>query len=329
MFGLLIRPATTADRAHLRQAIVELQEHERRLHCSRLPGEQIADAYLAWIESQTMANGSLLVAEIEGRFAGWIEDDDAIAETQDSNRFAYVSDIFVASLYRGRGIAGRLLGAIERELARPGIARLRIATLAANTSARRAYQRAEFSKYEIVYEKLIANIQLSVREEAPADFEAIHDLTVAAFATTPHADGDEADFIRRQRAGKCYLPALALAGEDGDAIVGHIMLTLADVGGPVPPSRTVLLAIVSVFPSAQRRGLGSRLVREALSRAKALGFRAVFVLGDPAFYRRFGFESASIFSIANSNGYPSENFMALELEYGALAGCDGVETLPP
>jgi len=75
--SLRIRPATAADRPDLRRAIVALQEHERRLHASRLPGEAIADAYLAWIEAQTAKGGAMLLAETAGAFAGfvagWIE----------------------------------------------------------------------------------------------------------------------------------------------------------------------------------------------------------------------------------------------------------------
>ena len=169
---------------------------------------------------------------------------------------------------------------------------------------------------------------MHIREEMPCEFEAIHALIAAAFATTPHADGDEADFVERQRAINSYLPALALVGECGNVIVGHVMLIQASVAGPAPPSRALLLAIVSVSPSLQRAGLGSSLVREALVRARALGFRIVFVLGDPAFYRRFGFKPASNFSITNSNDYPSEYVMALEIESGALAGCNGAITFP-
>jgi hypothetical protein len=44
---LTIRDAGPMDRAELRRAVVELQEHERKLHDTRLPGEQTADAYLA------------------------------------------------------------------------------------------------------------------------------------------------------------------------------------------------------------------------------------------------------------------------------------------
>lgn len=169
---------------------------------------------------------------------------------------------------------------------------------------------------------------MRIREEKLADFTAIRALTEAAFATTPHAEGDEADFVERQRAGDGYIPALALVADDGGAIVGHIMLTHFSVVGENPPSRALLLAIVSVSPAAKRAGLGSRLVREALSRAKASGFRVAMVLGDPAFYRRFGFLPAANFGIANGNGYPAENAMALEIESSALAGVNGVVTFP-
>jgi len=45
-----IRDARPTDQAQLRRAVVEIQEYERKLHNTRLPGEQIADAYLAWAD---------------------------------------------------------------------------------------------------------------------------------------------------------------------------------------------------------------------------------------------------------------------------------------
>lgn len=95
--NLTIRDAGPMDRPQLRRAIVELQEYERRLHDTRLPGEQVADAYLAWVENQIGEDGALLVAEIDRSFvgfvAGWIECSDFIAETPDSGRFGYISDV--------------------------------------------------------------------------------------------------------------------------------------------------------------------------------------------------------------------------------------------
>jgi ribosomal protein S18 acetylase RimI-like enzyme len=155
---ITIRPATTSDHPLLRRAIIELQDHERRLHATRLPGEQIADTYLAWLEHRAAESGAVLVAETQGFFvgfaAGWVEQDDNIAETADSNRFGYISDICVMPAYRGQRIALRLLDNLEQHLRRAGVTRLRIASLATNAAARATYERGGFVPYEIIYEKM-------------------------------------------------------------------------------------------------------------------------------------------------------------------------------
>jgi ribosomal protein S18 acetylase RimI-like enzyme len=156
---LIIRPAGRADDPQLRQAVVELQEYERIRHATRLPGEQIADAYLDWMLWRAESDGAVLVAEIGGELAGfvagWIEGTANIGETPASNRFGYISDICVMPAFRGRRIAVQLLDGIEQYLRRAGVARLRINALAVNTSAQASYEHAGFAPYEILYEKLI------------------------------------------------------------------------------------------------------------------------------------------------------------------------------
>jgi ribosomal protein S18 acetylase RimI-like enzyme len=155
--AVTIRDADPMDQAQLKRAVVEIQEYERKLHSTRLPGEQIADAYLAWIENQIGEDGALLVAEIDrcfvGFVAGWIERSEVIVETPDSSRFGYISDICVMPDYRGQRIASRLLACIEERLGRAGTTRIRVCSLAANESARASYERAGFEPYEITYEK--------------------------------------------------------------------------------------------------------------------------------------------------------------------------------
>ena len=157
-----IRQARAADRPQLLRAVIELQDHERRLHATRLPGAEIADAYLAWIESRAADSGAILIAEMDGGFAGfasgWIEQGDSIAETPDSNRFGLISDICVMPAYRSRRIAARLLDGLEEHLGAAGVTRLRIASLAMNRAARASYERAGFAPYEIFYEKPIGKL---------------------------------------------------------------------------------------------------------------------------------------------------------------------------
>ena len=127
------------------------------LHATRLPGEQVADAYLDWMLRKAEASGAVFVAEANrifvGFVAGWVEETENVAETPDSNRVGYISDIFVMPEFRGRQVAPQLLERIEQHLGGFGVARIRITALAANKSARAAYERAGFAPYEIVYER--------------------------------------------------------------------------------------------------------------------------------------------------------------------------------
>jgi ribosomal protein S18 acetylase RimI-like enzyme len=158
--SIKIRPATTADRSHLREAIVELQNYERALHLTRLPGELVADAYLVWLQRQAeTCNGAMLVAESDGAFAafvvGWIEVADILTEAADSNRFGYVSDLCVMPAFRGRRIAEQLLTVLEQHFCQAGLTRIRINALAANRSARVSYERAGYAPYEVLHEKVL------------------------------------------------------------------------------------------------------------------------------------------------------------------------------
>ncbi len=80
---------------------------------------------------------------------------------------------------------------------------------------------------------------------------------------------------------------LSLAAFEGDALVGHVLFTIC---GTDERDRTgALLGPLGVMPSVQRQGLGYSLTRTGLDLLEKMGIRQVFVLGDPAYYRRFGF----------------------------------------
>ena len=75
---------------------------------------------------------------------------------------------------------------------------------------------------------------------------------------------------------------------------------------------------MSVRPDLHGKGVGTALVREALDRARAAGWKGVFVLGDPPYYARFGFHTQTARGYASS--YSGPFLMGLELEAGALSG---------
>jgi putative acetyltransferase len=78
---------------------------------------------------------------------------------------------------------------------------------------------------------------------------------------------------------------LEFVATDREQLIGHVMLSRM-----VSPPLTLVLAPVSVHPDWQGKGIGSTLVRAATEAAEEAGWTAIFVLGDPNFYGRFGFE---------------------------------------
>lgn len=173
---------------------------------------------------------------------------------------------------------------------------------------------------------------MKFRTETPADASTIHALTDAAFANMPDAEGDEAEFVLRMRQINVYIPELALVAETEDALIAHVMLTHLQVEASRLPSeeplRVLLLAIISVMPGLQHKGIGSNLLRHALEKARNLDYNAVMVLGDPAFYSRFGFRPSVEFGLRNANKFPAQYAQALELVPGTLANITGTYVLP-
>ena len=81
---------------------------------------------------------------------------------------------------------------------------------------------------------------------------------------------------------------------------------------------------MAVVPAAQRRGVGSALVRAGIDECRKLGCGALVVLGHPAFYPRFGFLPAARVGIRSHYDVPDDVFMALELVNGSLRGRSGL-----
>lgn len=119
-----------------------------------------------------------------------------------------------------------------------------------------------------------------IRPETSSDIAAIRLVVEAAFARP--AEAALVDALRA--AGDLTLSLVAV---DGDDIVGHVALSRMNA-----PFRALGLGPVAVWPARQRGGIGGELIRDGLARAAAEDWQGVFVLGDPAYYGRFGFDAA-------------------------------------
>jgi putative acetyltransferase len=132
---------------------------------------------------------------------------------------------------------------------------------------------------------------LLIRRETADDVPAVARVTTAAFGQDgpQAAEPGETTLLTQLRADPGWLPALSLVAVAGGAVIGHVVCTRGYVGD-VP---ALGLGPISVRPDRQRRGAGHALMHAVLGAADATDEPLVALLGDPAFYGRFGFVAAS------------------------------------
>jgi putative acetyltransferase len=142
-------------------------------------------------------------------------------------------------------------------------------------------------------------MMIDVRDETPRDWKAVYQVVSSAFGQSV-----EAELVEKLRQAGDSIISL-VAEEDGQ-IVGHVLLS--KMNAPFP---ALALAPVSVIPTRQRLGIGSALINRAVNRAREEGWVAIFVLGDPNYYERFGFDKAA--AAGFTSPYAGPHFMALKL----------------
>jgi putative acetyltransferase len=161
--------------------------------------------------------------------------------------------------------------------------------------------------------------QPTIRTETSEDIPEIHAVVHAAFGQPGEAD--LVDALRRS--GALTLSMVAVVGS---RIVGHIAFSPLTIAGE---PRALALAPMAVAPDCQRQGIGSALSRWALEECRRLDHKVIIVVGEPAYYRRFGFIPASQFGIECPFAVMPGAFMVLELSPGAAQACRGMISYRP
>lgn len=165
---------------------------------------------------------------------------------------------------------------------------------------------------------------VTIRREKREDYRETEILTREAFWDVYRPGCVEHLVVHKLRKSPAFVGKLDLVACEGERIVGNIMYSKARVHGSHDETHEVLcLGPVSVLPEYQGRGIGGRLIEESLARARDMGFKGVFLMGDPAYYSRFGFRNAGEFGIHASDGKNYDYFMGLELAPGLLGSVSG------
>lgn len=175
-----------------------------------------------------------------------------------------------------------------------------------------------------------------IRPETPADLCAIRALVTSAFADAPHSSGTEAEIVDGLRrygalsvslvAEPVVVPAAATAES---TYLGHIAFSRIDIerqgagasaSAPASelsdnPAGWYGLGPLAVAHAVRGHGIGAALVAAGLDHLRRDGAQGCVVLGDPAYYGRFGFRSDPALRLP---GFPAQYFQCLSLADAAL-----------
>jgi len=164
-------------------------------------------------------------------------------------------------------------------------------------------------------------MDIQVRRERATDIDRTYAIVESAFRSRL-----EADLVNALR--RSAEPQLSLVADVHDVLVGHVFFSPVTIDAAGPAPLACQLSPGAVRPKFQRRGVGSALIRTGLSECRAVGWSAVFVVGDPAYYSRFGFRLAAPLGFS----YPGPHdpyLQVIELDDSVLAGLSGRILLHP
>ena len=147
------------------------------------------------------------------------------------------------------------------------------------------------------------------------------DALIPALLDRTFGPDRQAKTVYRLREGLAPLPALSFSGVDGE---GRLLASLRFWPISIERAPAILLGPLAVEPMLQGQGMGRALVRHALRTAKGEGHRICVVVGEPAYYEPFGFESAPGRGLILPGPVDPRRFQVLEIVAGALEGSAGM-----
>jgi putative acetyltransferase len=148
---------------------------------------------------------------------------------------------------------------------------------------------------------------IEIRRETVADGPAIEAVTVSAFRNARYTSHTEQFIVSALREAGCL--ALSLVAQTGGVVIGHVAVSPVSISDGA--SGWFGLGPISVAWEHQRRGVGSRLMCEALRLLRESGAAGCVLLGEPEYYGRFGFEADPDLVLPD---VPAEYFQAISFD---------------
>jgi predicted N-acetyltransferase YhbS len=157
---------------------------------------------------------------------------------------------------------------------------------------------------------------VTIREEKFADVAAREALLDAAYG-----DARFTKASAKLREGRLPADGLSLIAVERGQVIGTVRLWHVGAG---PGRPALLLGPLAVDPAQRNRGIGSALMRRVIARARLAGHDAILLVGDAAYYARFGFSAERTGALWMPGRYERDRLLALELKPGALDGASGL-----
>jgi predicted N-acetyltransferase YhbS len=168
----------------------------------------------------------------------------------------------------------------------------------------------------VPFAPLSAPGEILIREESPRDFLAREALLDRAFGL-----GRWRKTCERLREGRLPAEGLAFSAIYDGVLVGTLRFWSIEAG---EGRDALLLGPIAVSEAMRSHGLGGRMIRLGLERARALGHKAVILVGDAPYYERFGFSRKGAEKLDLPGPVELARFLALDLAPGALDGAEGM-----
>jgi predicted N-acetyltransferase YhbS len=167
-------------------------------------------------------------------------------------------------------------------------------------------------------------MEILIQRTKPKDFLTTENITRETFWNLFKSGCDEHLVLHNLRKSNCYISDLDLVALSENNIIGHIIITKANVTDIQNKEHQVLcVGPISVLPEFQKKGIGTKLLKESIAIAKESGYTAMILFGHPDYYHRFGFVNAQNYGITTKDGMNFDPFMVLELYPNALAAVKG------
>ncbi|WP_018755556.1 GNAT family N-acetyltransferase [Paenibacillus terrigena] len=163
-------------------------------------------------------------------------------------------------------------------------------------------------------------MSIVIRTERKEDYSQVWDVNFQAFGNRE----DEAKLVDRIRLSEYFIPNLSIVAEINNEIIGHILLSKAEVFDTDMVHEVIVLAPIAVKPGHQNQGIGKQLILEAFNRCKDMGYFIVMLIGHPTYYPKFEFKQARQFGLELTQFEVSDDvFMVCELKSNELSKIKG------